>query len=329
MKISVIVPVYNVQDYLSECVQSILNQTFSDFELLLIDDGSTDHSGEIADQLEDLDPRIQVYHKINGGLSDARNYGLERAQGEYLAFIDSDDYVAANYLETLINLIVEYSADASCLRIKETTKRNLAKADNTNGHSGQCSGIEAIENSLLRREFGISAGGKLFSGKNFSDIRFPVGELYEDFLTIPFIFERCKTVAYSDAELYFYYQRPGSITNSQITDKHMRYFDNAIALIKHLDRYGERLHDASVARVVGESINRFAEILLFCQDYDERIEEVRDKMDSYWKEVPGNPLIPMSTRVQVMVLKNSALLYHILFKPYKTIKNLAKGKRIK
>ena len=148
-------------------------------------------------------------------------------------------------------------------------------------------------------------------------------------MTIPFIFERCKTVAYSDAELYFYYQRPGIITNSQITDKHMRYFDNAIALIKHLDHYGEKLHYASVARVVGESINRFAEILLFCQDYDERIEEVRDKMDSYWKEVPGNPLIPMSTRVQVIVLKNSALLYHILFKPYKTIKNLAKGKRIK
>ena len=126
MKISVIVPVYNVQDYLSECVQSILNQTFSDFELLLIDDGSTDHSGEIADQLEDLDPRIQVYHKKNGGLSDARNYGLERAQGEYLAFIDSDDYVAANYLETLINLIVEYSADASCLIIQMVTQDNAA-----------------------------------------------------------------------------------------------------------------------------------------------------------------------------------------------------------
>ena len=329
MKISVIVPVYNVQDYLSECVQSILNQTFSDFELLLIDDGSTDHSGEIADQLEDLDPRIQVYHKKNGGLSDARNYGLERAQGEYLAFIDSDDYVAANYLETLINLIVEYSADASCLRVKETPKRNLAKADSTNGHSGQCSGIEAIENSLLRREFGISACGKLFRGKSFSDIRFPVGELYEDFLTIPFIFERCKTVAYSDAELYFYYQRPGSITNSQITEKHMRYFDNAIALIKYFDCYGRQLHDASVARVVGDSINRFAEILLFSPDYNEKIEQVRDKMECYWKEVPGNPLIPMSTRVQVIVLKNSALLYHILFKPYKTIKNLAKGKRIK
>ena len=96
-KISVIVPVYNIEKNITRCVKSILSQSFTDFEILLINDGSTDHSKEICEELQTTDPRITLYNKINGGLSDARNYGIERAKGEYISFVDGDDYIEHNF----------------------------------------------------------------------------------------------------------------------------------------------------------------------------------------------------------------------------------------
>ena len=113
--VSVIVPVYNVESYLSQCIDSILCQTYPHFELLLIDDGSTDQSGRICREAADMDRRIFCYQKKNGGLSDARNFGMEKAGGDYLTFIDADDYVAETYLETLLNLCLHWSAGISCV----------------------------------------------------------------------------------------------------------------------------------------------------------------------------------------------------------------------
>ena len=110
IKVSVIVPVYNVEKYLDRCITSILKQTHPDFELLLIDDGSRDSSGNICDAWAQADARISVFHKENGGLSDARNYGIDHAKGEYITFVDSDDYVGRDYLKTLVGLVQEYGA---------------------------------------------------------------------------------------------------------------------------------------------------------------------------------------------------------------------------
>ena len=327
MKISVIVPVYNVQAYLAECVQSILNQTYSDFELLLIDDGSTDRSGAIAEELAVNDSRIQVFHKENGGLSDARNYGIGRAQGEYLTFIDSDDYIAPEYLETLVELVVRYHADASCVSGVETSERT-AKSYSENKIVGKYTGIEAITNSLPRHNIAISAWGKLFHRSLFDEICFPKGELYEDLLTLPYVFEKCNTVAFTTEKMYFYYQRPGSITNSRISDKHMRFFDNSIQLMGCFDHYGKEVHEAFIARIVIDSINRFAEPLLFCSDYFEKIKRVKKYMSAYWKESKDNPIIPHTTRVQVAILQRSTIAYYLLFKPYKRLKRLVQRKRI-
>lgn len=112
-EISVIVPVYNVVNYLEKCVVSILGQSFEDFELLLVDDGSNDGSGELADKLAASDGRVAVFHKSNGGLSDARNYGVARANGSYVTFIDSDDWIEKSYLEFLHKVLVDNDADIS------------------------------------------------------------------------------------------------------------------------------------------------------------------------------------------------------------------------
>lgn len=110
-KISIIIPVYNVKKYLNDCIQSVINQTYNNLEIILIDDGSTDGSGDYCDEIAKKDSRIFVYHKTNGGLSEARNVGIKISTGKYITFIDSDDYIENLYIETLYNSLIEYKAD--------------------------------------------------------------------------------------------------------------------------------------------------------------------------------------------------------------------------
>ena len=112
--VSVVVPVYKVEPYLERCIRSIIGQTYENLEIILVDDGSPDQCGAICDRFAQEDTRIKVYHKPNGGLSDARNYGVNRASGTYIAFIDSDDYISPHYIEYLYQLMVKYDADVSC-----------------------------------------------------------------------------------------------------------------------------------------------------------------------------------------------------------------------
>ncbi|EPX11381.1 glycosyltransferase family 2 protein [Streptococcus agalactiae] len=112
-KISIIIPVYNVKKYLNDCIQSVINQTYNNLEIILIDDGSTDGSGDYCDEIAKKDSRIFVYHKTNGGLSEARNVGIKISTGKYITFIDSDDYIENLYIETLYNSLIEYKADMS------------------------------------------------------------------------------------------------------------------------------------------------------------------------------------------------------------------------
>ena len=145
--ISVIVPVYNVQDYLVRCVDSILAQTFRDFELILVDDGSTDRGGEMCDTLAGTDPRIRVIHKKNGGLSDARNVGIEVARGTYLSFIDSDDFVEPAMLEALYRRIKDADAQMADCGIFDCYE-NSRRPQHAMTEDYVCTGVEALERML-------------------------------------------------------------------------------------------------------------------------------------------------------------------------------------
>ena len=148
--VSVIVPVYNVEAYVGQCIDSILCQTYPAFELLLIDDGSTDQSGRICREAAASDGRVQYYKKENGGLSDARNYGMERAKGEYLTFIDSDDYVEETYLETLLELCVNWSAGISCVDFAMLGRKGDRKGlEHCTGREECLHPVEALKRSLI------------------------------------------------------------------------------------------------------------------------------------------------------------------------------------
>lgn len=208
--ISVIVPVYNVEKYLERCVKSIVAQTYKDLEILLIDDGSTDKSGEMCDAFQQTDSRIKAFHKQNGGLSDARNYGIEHSAGEFISFVDSDDYIDEKMLETLHRLITENDADlAVCSAMdvfegKEVTQVKEIKEFNLNK-------VESYK-YMLRGDGIPSACNKLYKRQTVGNVRFPVGKLYEDGFFTPQILKKVEKTAVTSKPMYYYFRRADSIT---------------------------------------------------------------------------------------------------------------------
>lgn len=208
--ISVIVPVYKVEAYLDRCVQSILNQTYTDFELILVDDGSPDGCGALCDAWAEKDSRIRVIHKQNGGLSDARNAGIEIAEGKYLTFVDSDDYIHPKMLEALYEAIQKTGAKVSVCAYQETDGEALPDFDQT--------GYECwkTEDFYLRKCVNATvAWGKLYEAGCFETMRYPKGKIHEDeFVTYLILFDQ-KETPFVDLPLYGYFRNSAGITKSQ------------------------------------------------------------------------------------------------------------------
>lgn len=208
--ISIIVPVYNTEKFLSKCIESILNQTFKDFELILVDDGSLDLCPKICDEYAQKDARIKVIHKKNGGLSDARNAGIEAACGEYLGFVDSDDYIKENMYEVLYNLISEYQADISiCMAV--SVDENSEPVWGGKATTAVFNGKDALYAMIFERRFAVNSWNKLYKRELFGELRFPVGMLYEDLATTYLLLDKCNVTVCTDLQLYAYVQRGGSI----------------------------------------------------------------------------------------------------------------------
>lgn len=224
-KISVIIPVYKVEKYLNRCVDSVLNQDFEDFELILVDDGSPDNSGKICDEYAKMDSRVKVIHKENGGLSDARNAGIEIARGDYLNFIDSDDWVELDYLSILYNNAKKYDADISVVNLHKEYDNRREKSENVKTGLFESNDIMSM---LYDKEMSIYlnvACAKLYRRKLFLTHRYPVGKLHEDGFTTYKLFQEANKIYLSDADLYFYYQREGSIMNNSFsTNRIDEYF---------------------------------------------------------------------------------------------------------
>lgn len=220
--ISIVVPVYNVEPYLRKCIESIIQQTYKNIEILLIDDGSKDNSGKICDDFAKEDARIKVIHKKNGGLSDARNVGIDNAKGEYITFIDSDDYISSGYIKYLYNLLVAYNADISICEfeyITESGKRLNHVQDNNN--ISLFDKRNALYELLDSKLFSNSAWAKLYKTSLFDNIRYPVGKLYEDVDTTYRVFMRSNKIVFGAQIHYYYLYRIGAISKQKFTEQRM------------------------------------------------------------------------------------------------------------
>ncbi len=214
--ISIIVPIYNVKPYLRRCVDSILNQTYKNLEIFLVDDGATDGCGLICDEYAAKDERIKVIHKENGGLSDARNVAIDVATGDFILCVDSDDYVHHTLVETLHDSLKEFGADISVIGRKDVYDGD--EIDLVTRHSNETTvfGVEdGLEAMLYQQDMTTSAWGKLYKAELFADgIRYPKGKLCEDLDTTYKLFAKSSKIVSNSAQLYYYLQRDDSIIKS-------------------------------------------------------------------------------------------------------------------
>lgn len=222
--LSVIVPVYNVENYIGDCIQSLINQHYSNLDILLIDDGSEDRSSQICDEYADLDNRIRVFHQTNQGLSKARNVGLENAEGEYITFLDSDDFIDIEMYSSLMNVIKEYDVQiAACGMQVFNDGETPVKVE----HGGKVyiySSEEVIERYLYPGQFlDVVSCNKIFDRQLFIGVTYSEGRLFEDFVPITKTILKANQIASLNSNLYYYRKRVGSINNENFNVKKMNY----------------------------------------------------------------------------------------------------------
>lgn len=212
-EVSIIVPVYQVEKYIRQCVDSILAQTFTDFELILVDDGSKDRSGEICDEYAKIDGRVKVIHKVNGGLSDARNKGMDQAVGKYFMFVDSDDYIAPTMIESLFSSILCENADIAACNFLFTFDNAREKNFSTDIKAEVLTGSDVFYYRKNERNYGIwtVAWNKLYKRETFGNVRFRFGKYHEDEFWANDIYQMNIKVVTIPECLYYYRQRGDSI----------------------------------------------------------------------------------------------------------------------
>lgn len=227
-KVSIIVPVYKVEKYLRKCIDSILNQTYENLEIILVNDGSPDNCGEICDEYAEKYSKIIVIHKQNGGLSSARNAGLDVATGDYIGFVDSDDWIEPNMYQRLMENAIKYNAEisvAGLTNIKECeNKYEVIKSTYNGTIEIICfDKYEEMKNFFLGT---WSAWDKIYKKEVHEDIRFPEGEINEDEAIALKLIDRCERIVHTNEALYNYLSRPNSITTSEFSEKKLDWYKN-------------------------------------------------------------------------------------------------------
>lgn len=240
-EISVIVPVYGVEKYLPACIESILSQTFTDFELILVDDGSPDRCGEICDAAAERDARVRVIHQANQGLSAARNAGIEAARGEWLVFVDSDDYIAPHFCEKLYQ--TAQRTDADCVMC---SVQNVDESGKPIDSALMRVADEVKTGREVLRKIGrddvtpyLTAWNKLYRRKLFNTLRYPAGRQNEDVFVFAELFCQVQRAACVAEPLYFYRKRIGSIMNSVVTLRNLDEMWAYVNCFEHLQQDDE------------------------------------------------------------------------------------------
>lgn len=253
--ISIIVPVYNVKEYVEKCIQSIINQRYAKIEVILVDDGSTDGSGEICNKYAQMDSRIVVIHQKNGGLSEARNSGLARARGAYIGFVDGDDWIHPQMYEIMLKILQTEGVDLVTCDFEqmdeEGFRRSVGEKEVPYSLMTGTEAMNDIETPL------VVAWNKLYKKEILKDIRYPKERLHEDEFIIHRVLRRCDKIAIIKVALYFYTVRPGSIV-AKMTERRMRD-----ALSAFSDRI-EFAEENNWNEVMKTAVTRYCEYCMSC-----------------------------------------------------------------
>lgn len=317
MKLSIIVPIYKVEPYLRRCVDSILAQTFQDFELILVDDGSPDNCPAICDEYALSDSRIKVIHKPNGGLGDARNAGIDIAQGDYFGFVDSDDYIKPEMYAQMIALLEHHAADIVACGILQERDDGVITGRWPELNEDK---VYMRQDFLahfypdVRRDILPSACNKVFKRKLFQTIRFPKGKLYEDaFIQLP-LYDLCEKIVVCHHSFYHYiYNRSGSIQNNDYTPKRLHLVEFNMA---HYAFFQEQGNKTQQQYILVSYYNRYMQnhlaISLFHKEHKKELAPYKKTFRSLLPKILTNPKIcKLKKGMALLVLVNSHAVYRI------------------
>lgn len=316
--ISVIVPVYKVEQYLHRCVDSILAQTYPNIEVILVDDGSPDRCGAICDEYAQTDQRVQVVHRPNGGLSAARNSGLDVCHGEYIGFVDSDDCISPEMYQKLFLDIVNYSTKISFCHSYGYYGGAIPKihyVDNT-----KCVSKSYVMRRSLEESIWWSAWTKLYHKSLFDGIRYPEGKTNEDLPVSIRIFDRCDHIAINYNKLYYYCIRSGSITTSSLNPHKFDILDNASDVVNYLRAPHPELVPAAKSILLSNALG----LLLRLRHYtDDDLEPQRQKtiqlVKDNWPALLCNSHLNTTQRI---LLSAARLSPKMLYRSYDMIKKI-------
>ncbi len=301
--VSIVVPVYNVEDYIEKCVDSLLEQTYENIEVLLINDGSSDNSGCICDSLATSDSRIRVIHQENAGVSAARNKALDNMKGEYVTFVDADDYVATDFIECLYNAITEHNADIStCGHYRVEFDASLKQVYHLSDNPEEIicmSGKDSIMNMFYEKICSASSGSKLYKSELFNNLRFPGFIMGEDTFVVYYAFRNSAVVAHTNKPLYYYVQHSASVTNSK--SNYFKFYDY-VRLYDHIINSDDCDHKSEYYRSI---VNRLIENnfwvymkLRNCPNmfFEEKM-HIENNIKKYRKYVIANPKAKPRVRI--------------------------------
>lgn len=303
--ISVIVPTYNVELYLRQCVDSIIHQTYRNLEIILVDDGSPDHCGAICDEYAKKDNRIVVIHKENGGLSDARNAGMRAMHGEYLMFVDSDDWLTEDCVERLYHLAEQNDADLV-----------IGSSDRRDEHNGLLPSVDNIytQTTIFDREqamqdmlaHGCSAWARLYRKDIHAGIDFPRGEINEDEAIVLEILSRCEKVVATEHIVYHYRCRSDSITTNDFSKKKLIWKDHCAANLVFVQGKYPQLERYAAARYRGSLLWSITEIAMLDDWSEYRVEQqkIMQELVNQRKLFEKTPFTPRRDQIRYWVLVN-------------------------
>lgn len=269
--ISVIIPIYGVEKYLKRAVDSVLGQTYRNLDIILVDDGSPDGCGKICDAYAAKEARVRVVHKENGGLSDARNAGLRIAGGDYIAFLDSDDYYAPRFIEILYEQICRHDADVAVCTYEVTEALGPESGPDFASYcksydAGELQAVCYDRSQMLLNQYDalcqdatyfIVAWNKLYKASLWKGITFPVGKIHEDEATIYKVFDRIKKGVYLRMPLYAYFSMPGSITREKFSLKRLDWMDALDDRIAYFARREEEMLQRAATRARADGAIRY------------------------------------------------------------------------
>lgn len=311
-EISIIVPVYNVEKYLKRCIDSILNQSFENFELILVDDGSTDNSGKIVDEYEGIDKRIRVIHKENGGQGSARNRGLDIAKGNYIGFVDSDDWIHRDMYKILYENITKYNAEIS--QINHYPSNNYMKDDYIKEYN-----VEVVDNVL--KEFGnctsfelllyIFVWNKLYSANIWKEVRFPENKFAEDLRVIYKIYDKSNKIIKIGCKLYYYYMSDNSSTRGKFNIKKLEDIE---AWEEMLQFFNDNYPNINISNLKSVFCGRLLRYYFWSNEYKDIQKELKRKFNANFRYILKNKKLNYKEKAVYISFRISPLLCEKCFK---------------